>query len=591
MKAVERVTVFGLAVVIIAGFGGLPVASANDLDNFSFESFDARYELSQSDDGSSFLKTTETLIPVFPDFDQNRGLARYLATRYLDRPLNTTVTEVTDESGSPRPWSAASEGEALVVESVVPSGQYVRGRQVYVLHYTQENVIGDFTSSTGIQEFYWDVNGLGWPQRFERVTAEVIVPAGLADSLTPSGEACYFGSEGEANRCQILRESQTDGSVRFLAEAGPLLPYQTMTIAVGFEVNTFVVPAAQPFSIGGLVSQTLAILGALASLIWSMALRRGPLADAPGRPVIVPEYLPPKGASVTQALLLRATPDRIPLANILALAVANKVALSQDPEHRRKWSLIRSNAPLTPDDEAALTVLFGAVPEPEETVALPRQSTSVASRLSDYVSAQRAQMKSEGFYQQVPLATRLGPFVLAGGSAGLALWGVMLGDTVTGEWLHWVVGFAGLGMAAWAGKRLAKTPLGPAGSELRDYLEGLKVYIRLAEKDRLAYLQSPQGALREKISPDNPNEVLNLYERILPWAVVVGEEKRWMAELDKLYRDQDPTWIRGATPGLANSLSSFSQATQSSFRSSSSGGTGGGGSAGGGGGGGGGGGR
>lgn len=591
MKVAGRVTVVGLAAVIIAGFGGVPLASANDLDNFSFESFDARYELSQSDDGSSFLETTETLIPVFPDFDQNRGLARYLATRYLDRPLNTTVTEVTDEFGSPRPWSASAEGEALVVESVVPPGEYVRGRQVYVLHYTQENVIGDFTSSTGIQEFYWDVNGLGWPQRFERVTAEVIIPAELAGSLAPRGEACYFGSEGEANRCEILRESQTDGSVRFFAEAGPLLPYQTMTIAVGFEANTFVVPAAQPFSIAGLVSQTLAILGALASLIWSMVLRRGPLADAPGRPVIVPEYIPPKSASVTQALLLRSAPDRIPLANILALAVANKVALSQDPEHRRKWSLIRRDAPLTPDDEAVLTVLFGGVPAPEETIPLPRQSSSVASRLTEYVSAQRAQMKSEGFYQKVPFPTRLGPFALAGSSGGLALWGVMLGDSASGEWLHWLAGFAGLGVAAWAAKRISKTPLGPAGSELRDYLEGLKVYIRLAERERLAYLQSPQGALRERVSPDNPKEVLNLYERILPWAVVVGEEKRWMAELDKLYRDQDPTWIRGATPGLANSLSSFSQATQSSFRSSSSGGTGGGGSAGGGGGGGGGGGR
>jgi uncharacterized membrane protein YgcG len=591
VNAVGRVTGIGLAVVLLLGVVGVSIALANDLDNFSFESFDARYEVSQSDDGSSFLETTETLIPVFPDFDQNRGLARYLATRYLDRPLNTTVTDVTDESGSSRPWSVITEGEALVVESVVPPGQYVRGRQVYVLHYTQENVIGDFTSTTGIQEFYWNVNGVGWPQRFERVTAEVVIPANLAGSLTSSGESCYFGYEGDTNRCDIVRESQPDGSVRFLAEAGPLLPYQTMTIAVGFAPDTFVVPAAQPFSIAGLVSQTLALLGALASLIWSMVLRRGPLADAPGRPVIVPEYIPPKTASVTQALVLRGSSERVPLANILALAVANKVALSQDPEHRRKWSLIRRNTPLTPDDEAVLTVLFGQVPAPEETVPLPRQSTSVASRLTDYVSAQRAQMKTEGFYQKVPFSTRLGPFVLAGGSGLLALWGVMLGDSASGEWLHWLAGFGGLAVVAWAGKRLARTPLGPAGSELRDYLEGLKVYIRLAEKDRLAYLQSPDGALREKVSPDNPKEVLNLYERILPWAVVVGEEKRWMAELDKLYRDQDPTWIRGTTPGLANSLSSFSQATQSSFRSSSSGGTSGGGSAGGGGGGGGGGGR
>jgi uncharacterized membrane protein len=72
---------------------------------------------------------------------------------------------------------------------------------------------------------------------------------------------------------------------------------------------------------------------------------------------------------------------------------------------------------------------------------------------------------------------------------------------------------------------------------------------------------------------------------------VVGEEKKWMRELDRLYRDESPAWITGTDPRFLSSLSSLTTATQSSFRSSSSGGTSGGGSAGGGGGGGGGGGR
>ncbi len=130
-----------LAVTVFSGFSPTALGRAGDVDNFSFESFDARYELSQSERGYSLLDTTETLVPVFPDFDQNRGLARYLATTYRDRPLNTTVSDVTDGAGNPREWSVGAEGEALVVESVVSPGQFVRGRQVYVLRYTQENVI------------------------------------------------------------------------------------------------------------------------------------------------------------------------------------------------------------------------------------------------------------------------------------------------------------------------------------------------------------------------------------------------------------------------------------------------------------------
>ena len=39
-------------------------------------------------------------------------------------------------------------------------------------------------------------------------------------------------------------------------------------------------------------------------------------------------------------------------------------------------------------------------------------------------------------------------------------------------------------------------PLTEHGREPRDHLEGLRLYIRLAEADRLRVLQSPSGALR-----------------------------------------------------------------------------------------------
>src|SRR6187399_2219239 len=50
------------------------------VDDFTFESFDAVYELSRGDDGRSQVRTTETLVAVFPDYDQNRGIKRALVT-------------------------------------------------------------------------------------------------------------------------------------------------------------------------------------------------------------------------------------------------------------------------------------------------------------------------------------------------------------------------------------------------------------------------------------------------------------------------------------------------------------------------------
>jgi uncharacterized membrane protein len=112
------------------------------------------------------------------------------------------------------------------------------------------------------------------------------------------------------------------------------------------------------------------------------------------------------------------------------------------------------------------------------------------------------------------------------------------------------------------------------------------MYIELAEKDRLEFLQSPKGALL-KPSELTGKQVLKLYEEVLPWAILLGLQKQWGQVLTELYREQgSPSWFSGA-PFMTQSLSSFGQALSSSIATSSSGGSSGSGSSGGGGGGGG----
>lgn len=84
-----------------------------------------------------------------------------------------------------------------------------------------------------------------------------------------------------------------------------------------------------------------------------------------------------------------------------------------------------------------------------------------------------------------------------------------------------------------------KQPTEPtaAAHPLVDHLWGVHDYIRLAEKDRLAMLQSPSGALT---TPLGDLEVLKLHERLLPYAVLFGLEKEWMRELDLRYRTLPP---------------------------------------------------
>jgi uncharacterized membrane protein YgcG len=137
---------------------------------------------------------------------------------------------------------------------------------------------------------------------------------------------------------------------------------------------------------------------------------------------------------------------------------------------------------------------------------------------------------------------------------------------------------------------VARKPLTARGAEVRDHLAGLKVFIEWAEADRIRMLQSPVGAERVAVDVADPRQMLDLYEKLLPYAVVFGQEKDWAQQLAVLYgAGNSPGWYIGTGSFDASSFSSgiSTLSTTSSSSSSTSGGSGGGGSAGGGGGGGG----
>ena len=133
-------------------------------------------------------------------------------------------------------------------------------------------------------------------------------------------------------------------------------------------------------------------------------------------------------------------------------------------------------------------------------------------------------------------------------------------------------------------------PLTAVGAETRDHLLGLKQFIEWAEADRIRMLQSPEGAERVPVDTDDPRQMLRLYETLLPYAVVFGQEKQWARELAVLYGEgNSPTWYAGSSGFNAAAFSAgiSNLSSSSASASSTSGGSSGGGSAGGGGGGGG----
>ena len=141
-----------------------------------------------------------------------------------------------------------------------------------------------------------------------------------------------------------------------------------------------------------------------------------------------------------------------------------------------------------------------------------------------------------------------------------------------------------------------------SGLKASRYMDGLKLYIEMAESERLKMLQSVEGA------DTSPEGIVKLYEKLLPYAAVFGLEESWMNELKeycKVAEIQEPDFLTNGivvsdlsrsmrtAASVADSSTHYSSSSISGGGGSSSGfsGGGGGGFSGGGGGGGGGGGR
>jgi hypothetical protein len=195
-----------------------------DVQDFTFESFDATYELGRDADGVATLRTTEHLVALFPDYDQNRGIERALFDRAGDQDTGLEVVSVTDGAGEPIEFEVTDDGGPIV--SVVMAGdEFVHGRQEYVLVYSQRNVI---TEEGDVEYFHWGVNGTGWLQPFAEVSAHIELADGLTSGLT-GRSGCYVDSTVAQRPCDLVQ----DGNV-FSAAVEDVAGGESLTLQLQF---------------------------------------------------------------------------------------------------------------------------------------------------------------------------------------------------------------------------------------------------------------------------------------------------------------------------------------------------------------------
>lgn len=579
-----------LGIIVALGMlSGLTSSVQAGANNFTFTAFEADYYLGSDSDGRSTLKTVEKLTAEFSIPNQNHGIERAIPKQYDGHPTSLKIQSVTDENSVPIDYEINSSNGNSVLR-IGDGDAYVDGTKTYVITYTQRDVT-KYYDNTGLTEFYWDTNGTQWNQPFGSVTARVHLSNSVLPTLTDN-LSCYYGRAGAAGKCTIT----ADGSV-ITATVDSLRAGENMTVAVGFTAGTF----------RGYEQSTAEKIGAFLRASWFVSLvitvplgtiltiwfcvrytKVGRRSKEMG--TIVAEYLPPKHTSVLAAAKIGDSTRAETTAQMIDLAVRHYIKIYQTKE-KSTWKaaefeleIVKDMSDLTQDERDFVSTLFG--------------STKVGTKLdmktlkNDYKLAGVMQANSKRMEQRIQ------------GEYGLQHKGETDRKWFT-KYSWWTLAFSiillapTLFIAALTALICATSlqVLTDKGLDLRRYLAGLKLYISVAEQDRLKMLQSPEGAEKvgAPVDGSDTRQMVKLYERVLPYAVLFGQEKDWNKQLGSYYDQANvqPDWYVGQTAFTAalftTAVSDFgaSMNSYSASSDSSSGGSSGGGSSGGGGGGGG----
>ncbi len=544
----------GLAAAAPASSATTPGAVPAGVDDFTFESFDAQYYLDLDDRGYVTTRVVETIVALFETPNQNRGIIRAIPDEAFDFDLDIQLQSITDESGAPvyvERYDTSYydyDGELIDwVEFYVDDDTYKQGRTTYVLEYTMKNTIVDTTN--GRQEFYWDVNGNGWPQPFGSVTADVHLSPALQDALIPGEQKCFEGAFGDRTGGDLCSISATgDG---FEASTEDVFPYSTLTIAVPFEPGT-VTQTVRPADSWVVQIAPKVIAGLIGLLLIAGFVIRGTLWRSPEPGLIIAQYDPPDGEHLLLSAEIIGKQFRGLPAQFIDFAVRGMIriidttpgAVEANDKYRYELEYVTADG-ASPKELRVLTIIFGASPEVGKQVNPGRFPAKTGAALYALKSETAAQATKEG-YRALPddrlpkLMRRIAGWALL---LFIPIWIYAFWNDVEDDgpitlfmWLS-IIGWIMLAIVLVRPNRLT-----PKGAAARDYLLGMKLYLTVAEEQRMKFLQSPQGAQR-RISPNDREAIVHLYERLLPYAVLWNVEDQWVEQLKLRYQEAPPTWV------------------------------------------------
>lgn len=546
MKRVIGFIVLLLSIVITPSVGAV---SVND---FYFSDFTGDYYLLKDDVFGSRLKVRESVTAVFPDFDQNKGICRQIPFTNQDG-VNVTLPSLTRSD-----ISLTRNGVSEPIYSINKSGnfyevctgteEYLHGAQTYVFEYDFVKVVTEFKKDREYQELYWDANGNGAMQRFESVTAKLH----FEDVDVWSGDSwCYVGEYGEndQSRCTITK---TDDGVMFKAKN--LNKYESLTFDAELKPGSFAVP--EPDKSYTFVWLTVAVIAIC--VLWITYSTRKYLKQSEkikyyNGLFVKPEFQPHTKYSLPEMAEIYIGKKRDEkVAMLLEMVVKHQIEFKKEG---KKWTILVKKSDSISSENTYLLEILGNGIEIKDGVEIQLKRTTVSTKLIKIREKMEKEILKNLKDNKLVEAKYTTGYSRRNGGTSI-LYGIILGffnvfiygisaialllytGLIDGNFNGVLVFrnecfvisgvFIVITVIVWAflHNEWAKVALHTKdGLKESRFMDGLRLYIEMAEAQRLEMLQSVKGA---DVSAEG---IVKLYEKLLPYAALFGLEESWIQEM------------------------------------------------------------
>lgn len=601
-----------------------------------FKTYDVTVQIHED----STMTVTENIVAVVENIEINRGIVRVFPVEYKDAN-NRRITVGFDVlsvklDGQDTPFQVSSSGRYKELR-IGDANRVIRpGDHLFTIVYKTSKQLGFFENH---DELYWNVTGNDWTFPILSASCNVALPGGKFGEGFNSIE-WYVGKYGEKGR-KSDAALLADGTVRTT---------RTLSRQEGFTVvytwpKGIVTPPPPPRTDNtaaqtGIAAATFVLLTGWLLFAWKK------WGKEPTAKPVIPLFYPPEGGSPAYARYIKdMKADQTSFtAAVIGLAVKGALLIEEEEGVKTFFGTAKNTITLekeepTPqglavEEQALLKQLFPGMMDTLELKQSNRErlvnafrslGRNLRTRNDELFTKNTSKMLPALFIYFIGVAALI-PFsgeypvtVIFAGLEGLfiLLFGMRMGkikNNIFGDikqFLFRVLPYVILGV--FMSGALIEIGISPApllffiaaaavfsvmrplmmartqhGADLLSEVEGLRLYMDTAEKERL-----------EMFNP--PEETPQLFERLLPYALALGVAKTWGNRFEKILAaaQYEPTWYVGPSPYIfmnSRNLNAFSNNLQSQMTSSmstpssspgSSSGSGGGGFSGGGGGGGG----